>query len=61
MLKGFTSLGAVEKGQWLIQASVYKSRILITMFNYANGNCYTQYLDNEYHANLFVEYVLEKG
>lgn len=61
MIKGFTSLGAVEKGHWFIQASVYKSHILITMFNYTNGNCYTQYLDNEYQANLFIEYVLEKG
>lgn len=61
MIKSFVSLGAVEKGQWIIQASVYKNHILITMFNYTNANCYTQYLDNEYQANLFIEYVLEKG
>jgi hypothetical protein len=61
MIKGFVPLGPVEKGQWIIQASVYKDRILVIMFNYTNGNCYTQYLDNEYHANMFIEYVLEKG
>jgi hypothetical protein len=61
MIKGFVPLGPVEKGQWIIQASVYKDRILVTMFNYTNANCYTQYLSNEYEANMFIEYVLEKG
>lgn len=61
MIKGFIPLGPVERGEWIIQASVYKSHILVMMFNYTNGNFYTQYLNNEYEANMFIEYVLEKG
>lgn len=61
MLKGFIPLGAIERGEWIIQLSVYKHHILILMFNYVNTNFYTQCLSNEYEANLFIEYVLEKG
>lgn len=61
MIKGFIPLGPIEKGEWIIQASVYKDTILVMMFNYTNANFYTQYLNDEYEANMFIEYVLEKG
>lgn len=61
MAKGLISLGPVHKNDWIIQASVFKDHILVMMFNYTNGNFYLQYLNNEYEANMFIEYVLEKG
>lgn len=61
MAKELISLGPVHKNDWIIQASVFKDHILVMMFNYTNGNFYLQYLNNEYEANMFIEYVLEKG
>ena len=61
MIKGVISLGAVHKGSWIIQASVYKENILVMMFNFTNAKFYLQYLNNEYEANMFIEYVIEKG
>jgi hypothetical protein len=56
-----TFLSVVKKDDWLIQASVFKYVILVTMFNEITGKCFIQYLNNEYEANLFIEYVIEKG
>ena len=61
MAKGIVSLGPVHKGSWIIQASVYKEHILVMMFNFQTATFAMQYLKDEYEANLFVEYVLEKG
>lgn len=61
MIKGIASLGPIEKGAWIIQPSAYKGCILVLMLNYTNGNFYLQYLNDEYEANMFIEYVLEKG
>lgn len=55
------SLGAIKRDEWTIQASLYKDTILVMMFSEATLNFYLQYLRNEYEANLFIEYVIEKG
>lgn len=55
------SLGPIEKGDWIIQPSVSKNTILVMMFNYTNAAFCMQYLNNEYEANLFIEYIIEKG
>lgn len=55
------TLGPIRREDWLIQASLFRDTILITMFNEATYNCYVQYMHNEYEANLFIEYVIEKG
>jgi hypothetical protein len=57
----FISLGPIERDDWIIQASLYNHRIMVIMFNQINGNYAMQYLNNEYEANIFIEYVLEKG
>jgi len=55
------SLGPIEKGDWIIQPSVSKNAILVMMFNYTNAAFCMHYLTNEYEANLFIEYIIEKG
>jgi hypothetical protein len=54
-------LGPILRDDWLIQASLYKDTILVSMFNEVTLNFYMQYLHNEYEANMFIEYVIEKG
>jgi hypothetical protein len=54
-------LGPIVRDDWLIQASLYNDTILVSMFNEVTFNFYMQYLHNEYEANLFIEYVIEKG
>jgi hypothetical protein len=55
------SLGPIKRKDWFIQASLFKDTILVMMFNEAKFNFYVQYLRNEYEANMFIEYVIEKG
>jgi hypothetical protein len=59
--KRIVILGPIVRDDWLIQASLYNDTILISMFNEVTFNFYMQYLRNEYEANLFIEYVIEKG
>jgi hypothetical protein len=61
MAKNLISLGSIQKGEWIIQPSLYKGRVLVMMYNYVNGRFYLQYLNDNYEANIFIEYVLEKG
>jgi hypothetical protein len=61
MSKKLVSLGAIIRDDWLIQASIYKDTIMICMFNEVTFNFYVQYVHNEYEANMFIEYVIEKG
>lgn len=61
MAKNLISLGSIQKGEWIIQPSLYKRRVLVMMYNYVNGRFYLQYLNDNYEANIFIEYVLEKG
>lgn len=55
------SLGATERGDWIIQPSVSQNTILVMMFNYTNAAFCMHYLNDEYEANLFIEYIIEKG
>lgn len=59
--KFIVSLGPILRDGWLIQASLYKDTILVCMFNEETLSYYMQYLNNEYEANMFIEYVIEKG
>lgn len=61
MAKNLISLGSIQKGEWIIQPSLYRGRVLVMMYNYVNGRFYLQYLNDNYEANIFIEYVLEKG
>lgn len=46
---------------WIIQASMFHNRILVYMFNITTDIFHMQYVRNEYEANMFIEYVIEKN
>ena len=59
--KKFMSLDVVEKDDWIIEASSYKNYILLVILNKATGSFAIQHTDDEYKANLIIEYIIEKG
>ncbi len=61
MSKKIISLGPILREDWVIQASLCRDTILVCMFNEQTFAYYMQYLNNEYEANMFIEYVIEKG
>ena len=61
MSKKLITLGPILLHDWIIQASMFKERILIYMFNELTGVFHMQYVRNEIEANIFIEYVIEKN
>ena len=61
MSKKLLSLGAIQREEWIIQASLLDDTIMVIMFNADTYSYAMQYLKNELEANLFIEYVIEKG
>lgn len=61
MSRKLISLGAVAREEWIVQASLFSNTILVVMYNTQTGYYTMQYLRDEYEANMFIEYVIEKG
>lgn len=54
-------LGPVLLHDWIVQASMFRNHIMVYMFNEVNGKFHMQCVRDEYEANLFIEYVIEKN
>lgn len=61
MSRKLISLGAVERQGWIVQASLFNDVIMVALYNTETGYYIMQYLNDEYEANMFIEYVIEKG
>lgn len=59
--KKFISLDVIEKDDWVIKASSFKNYILLVILNRVTGAFAIQHVDDEYKANLIIEYIIEKG
>jgi len=60
MSKKLIRLGPILLQDWIIQASMFKERILVYMYNELTGVFHIQYVINEIEANIFIVYVIEK-
>lgn len=57
----YASLEAVEFGNWLIKASSADAGgILVIMYNTKTYQACTKYFSDEYQANIFITYAMEK-
>jgi hypothetical protein len=61
MSRKLLSIETIEKDDWLIKISKYKDYILLVVVNVLDGTCIIQHTDDEYKANLIIEYIIEKG